>query len=110
MNLDIFTYLMIVFSNLIIIIFNLIPMYPMDGGRILKGIFYITMGKKKSIKYIHKLSFFVIIFITILASIGILYFKNIAIFLAILYLWYMYLIQDKQYKIQKNIYEIIENY
>ena len=83
---------------------------PADGGRILKEILHIFFGKKKAIKYIHKISFVFIILTTVIASFAILYFKNIAILLAILYLWWMYLLEDKQYKVQKNIYEIIENY
>ena len=61
-------------------------------------------------EYVHKISFFVIIIITIVASISVLYFKNIAIFLAIIYVWYMYLKEEKRYKMKKHIYEIIENY
>ena len=110
LNLNIFTYIMILLSNIVIIIFNMLPVYPMDGGRILKGILHIFLGKKKSLEYIHKISFFVIIIITIIASIGILYLKNIAIFLAVIYLWYIFLVEQKQYKVQKNIYEIIEKY
>ncbi len=110
LQIDLFTYLMILFSNILIILYNLIPIYPMDGGRILKGIIYIILGEKKSNKYIHNVSLFIIICLTVVSSIGILYLKNIAIFLAIMYLWYMYLIENRHYRIQKNIYEIIENY
>ena len=39
---------MILFSNLIIILFNMLPIYPLDGGRIIKGILHIYCGPKKS--------------------------------------------------------------
>ena len=96
LQIDLFTYLMILFSNILIILYNLIPIYPMDGGRILKGIIYIILGEKKSNKYIHNVSLFIIICLTVVSSIGILYLKNIAIFLAIMYLWYMYLIENRK--------------
>ena len=109
-NFDIFTYLMVIISNLAIVLFNLIPVYPMDGGKILKEILCIALGKKKANEYIHKISFVIIILITIVTSIGILYFKNIVILLAIIYLWYVYLIEENNYKKKNNIYEIIEKY
>ncbi len=109
-NLDLVSYIMVVLSNLIILIFNLLPIYPLDGGRILKGILHILIGKKKSFKYIHIISTIFIIIITVIASIAILYLQNIAIFIAMVYVWYMYLIEDSRYRIRKKTYEIIENY
>ena len=41
-NLDIFKSLMIIYTNFLIMIFNLLPIYPLDGGRILKGILHIN--------------------------------------------------------------------
>ena len=72
-QLNIFTQIMVIFSNIVIILFNLIPIYPMDGGRILKGILHIAFGKKRAIEYTHKISFIVIILLTVISSIGILY-------------------------------------
>lgn len=108
LNLNIFTYLMILFSNLVLIIFNLVPIYPLDGGRILKGILHIFFGKKKALEYINKISFTILVIITIISSIGILYFKNIAIFIGILYLWSIFLVEDKKYQTKKKIFDIIE--
>ncbi len=110
LHINIFAQIMIILSNLAIIVYNLIPIYPMDGGRILRGFLHILLGKKKGMEYTHKISSVIIVLITIIATIGIIYLKNIAIFLAITYLWYIYIIEYKQYKIQNNIYEIIENY
>ena len=43
----------IIYANVIICIFNLLPIYPLDGGRILKGILHINIGKQKAEKYIN---------------------------------------------------------
>ena len=34
----------IVYANLLIAIFNLLPIYPLDGGRILKGVLHLAFG------------------------------------------------------------------
>lgn len=76
-----------VYSNILIGIFNLLPIYPLDGGRILKSILHIFMGYEKSEKYIKTISWVTVIIITIISSICILYIKNIALFIIIIYLW-----------------------
>ena len=47
----------IFYANLLIFIFNLIPIYPLDGGRILQEILHITLGLKKSYMFIQDISF-----------------------------------------------------
>ena len=65
-----------VFMNISVAIFNLIPIYPLDGGKILRNFFAILFGKKKG----RKLAYIVTkIFITLLLLISIIlvaYFKN----------------------------------
>ena len=43
----------IIYANLIIFIFNLLPIYPLDGGRVLINIFKIIYGNRKANKYIN---------------------------------------------------------
>ena len=81
--------LKIVYSNLIICLFNLLPIYPLDGGRILKQLLKIKKGVIFSIKYTHIVKKITIIVLTIVSSIAIFYFKNIAILIIIIYLWYL---------------------
>lgn len=38
---------LIIYSNILIAIFNLIPIYPLDGGRIAKGMLHIVLRKKR---------------------------------------------------------------
>lgn len=86
-NLKIVSNEILAYANIIIMLFNLLPIYPLDGGRILKELIHIFEGSIKSKKYIMKISKVVMIFITMIASIGIMYLKNVAIFFIIIYLW-----------------------
>lgn len=76
-----------VYSNLLILLFNLIPLYPLDGGRIIKGILDIKLGVVKGNILINKISYITIIVLTVISSIGVYYYKNFVIFLACIFLW-----------------------
>lgn len=76
-----------IYSNILIILFNLMPLYPLDGGRIIKGILHIELGREKSEHIIRNISNVTIIILTIISSIAVYYFKNIAIFLVCIFLW-----------------------
>ena len=96
------------YSNLLLILFNLLPIYPLDGGRILKGILHILFGKVKAEKYINKISFVILILITFLSSIIIYKVRNISIFLIILVLWIIVIKEDINYQRKSKIYNLIE--
>ena len=57
LKINLFSNLIIIYSNFLIMVFNLIPTYPLDGGRILKGIFYMIVGKKEAERHINYISF-----------------------------------------------------
>lgn len=84
-----------IYSNFLILIFNLIPLYPLDGGRIVKGILNIKFGERKSRILINRISNITMICITIMSSIAVYYFKNIAIFLVCIFLWIITLQENK---------------
>ena len=98
----------IIYSNLIIAIFNLLPIYPLDGGRVIKSFLHIFIGKMKSEKIINDISIISTIFLTAVASITIYYYQNIAIFLIIIYIWYLVIKENREYKIKQRIYEILK--
>ncbi len=77
----------LVYSNLLILLFNLIPLYPLDGGRIIKGILDIKLEDTKADKLINKISYITMIILTVISSIGVFYYKNCAIFLICIFLW-----------------------
>lgn len=99
----------IVYTNIILAIFNLVPIMPLDGGRILKEMLTQKIGNKDATIFMNYLTQVILIAITLLYSIMILKLQNFAIFLLVLYLWYLKYIEDKKVKTMLKAYEIIEN-
>ena len=97
-----------IYSNLVLLLFNLLPIYPLDGGRILKGILHIILGKRKSERYINAISYIMILIITAITSIIILKVKNISIIIILIVLWIMVIKEDTYYKRKEKIYDLIE--
>lgn len=100
---------LIIYSNLLIAIFNMLPIYPLDGGRILKGILDIFWGRKKAYILTNKISNLIVILLTAVTSILVLYYKNIAILIVITYLWYLVIMENKKIKRKERLYTKIEN-
>ena len=95
----------IIYSNFLIGIFNLIPIYPLDGGRLVREILHITVGLKKAETY--KISKFTLILLTIIASIAILYLQNISIIIILAYLLGIVLVERKRYYTRRRIHRIL---
>lgn len=87
MNLKIVSSEILAYANILIMLFNLLPIYPLDGGRILKEFIHIFEGSIKSKVYIRKISKAVMILLTMIGSIAIIYLRNVAVFFIIIYLW-----------------------
>ena len=98
--------MLIIFSNVTLIFFNILPIYPLDGGRVLKGIIYLYKGKYKAEESINTISYITLIILTAISSIAILYLKNIAIFLVIMFLWGLQIKENRVYENKKKLYEI----
>ena len=97
----------IIYSNILIGIFNMLPLYPLDGGRILKGIIKIKTSKEKADRIINKISNVIIIILTVVSSIAILYFKNLAILFVIMYLWLIVIKENRRYNIKRKMYKVL---
>ena len=98
----------IIYANILIVIFNLLPIYPLDGGRILRGILNICVGKRKTNKYINTISIIVTSCTTIVSAVATWYSQNIAIIFITIYLWIIVLKEFKLNKQKQRIYEILE--
>ena len=110
LKIDIFRSLIIIYTNFLIMIFNLLPIYPLDGGRVLNGILYIIFGKRKAEKDTNIISKIAVATITIISSIAVLYIHNIAIILIDIYLWYLIIKEDTKYNKRQEIYKkLLEN-
>lgn len=109
LKVDIFKSLIIIYSNFLIMIFNLLPIYPLDGGRILKGILHINFGKQRAEKYINCISKMTVALITVCTAILILYVHNVAFVLIVAYLWYLILKEDRIYKRREQLRKMFLN-
>lgn len=108
MIIDIKDRMLYIYANFLIAIFNLLPIYPLDGGRILKELINLKFGKLKAIEFTNKISNIFVIILTGISSIAIYYYKNVAILFIIIYLWVLIIIQNKRYNMKINIYKILE--
>ena len=96
----------IIYINALIAIFNLIPMYPLDGSKILQNILKLFCSNKESYKFTNIVANATLIIFTIFCSIFILYAKNIAIVAILIYLWYINIKENEKQKIRNKILEI----
>ncbi len=98
----------VIYANLLIAIFNLLPIYPLDGGRILKGILHILYGRKEAYKYTNIIANSCIALLTAICSIVILYIRNVAILIILAYLWYLVITENRKYQKKKKAYQYID--
>lgn len=98
----------IVYTNLALALFNLIPIIPLDGGKILSEIIKIFFGTEVANKYIMIFSKTFLIIISLIYSIMILKLKNIFTLIILIYLWILYLREEKKYDLYERIRRSLE--
>lgn len=96
-----------IYANFLLLIVNLVPIYPLDGGRILKGIILIFCGKEKAEGIMSVFSIIMSVIVTIIGSIAFISNKNIAIVFFLIYMWFIVIQERKFVKNKKLIYEIL---
>lgn len=97
-----------VYANFLIFIFNLLPIYPLDGGRILRNILKIFLGNRKANTYTNTVTNISAIVLTMLASVLIIAYKNIAIIAILIAIWGMTIKENIIYNTYKKIYKTID--
>lgn len=95
----------IIYTNLALAIFNLIPIIPLDGGKIFFEIIKVFLGKDFANKYIMIFSKSFLTIISFAYSILILKLKNMFFLVILVYLWILFLKEEKKY----DLYEKIKN-
>lgn len=97
----------IIYSNLLLAIFNLLPIYPLDGGRILKEVIHIFKGRKIAYQKSNLISFITVIILTMMTSILILYIHNVAFLIILVYLWYLVIKNQKEYEAYEKTMNLV---
>ena len=92
-NLEIPTYI-----NILIAIFNLFPIFPLDGGQILNRLLRIEYGNLEAYRISNIINNILMSIITAISSIGILYTKNIAILFIVVFMWFLIIKENMKYK------------
>lgn len=100
----------IIYINLIIFLFNLIPIYPLDGGRITKSLLYIFCGLKKSYIIMRRISYVFAIILLFIGSLIIIKFQNIGLLFTIIYVSYICFEASIALQNKILIHELIEKY
>lgn len=94
----------IIYTNFALGFFNLLPIIPLDGGKILLEIIKKFFGKEFASKYMLIFSKTFLVIISFAYSIIILKIKNIFFLILLLYLWWLYITEERKY----NLYERVK--
>lgn len=100
----------LIYINLLIGFFNLIPIFPLDGGRIVKEILCIAIGKREAIEKVNIISNISMIILTIASSLLIYILKNISIFFIVVYLWIIVIRENKKYDTMQKLYREVDKF
>ena len=98
---------LLIYSNILIFIFNMLPIYPLDGGRIIKNVTHIFFGKMKSLKITNLISNIFLIILLIVTIYICCITKNIVYMFMIIYIYTLIIKENKKYKLKMKIYKYL---
>lgn len=107
-NLSSFLKEQIIYSNLLIAIFNLLPIVPLDGGNVLVCILEYKFNFRKSMRIALFISKIFLIFLSFLYCIMILIIKNIWLVVLFVYLWILYIREERRFELYIKIHKRYE--
>lgn len=93
---------LLIYVNILIFLFNMLMIYPLDGGRIIKNILYIFLGKENALKITNILSNLNAILLTIFVIYISYISQNFTYFFAVIYIWFIIIRENKIYKMRKK--------
>lgn len=93
----------IIYTNLALAIFNLIPILPLDGGKIMLEIIKIFYNSEISNNFMIIFSKTFLMIITLIYSILILKMKNIIILVILIYLWVLFFREEKKHELYLRV-------
>ena len=96
------------YTNFLIGIFNLLPLTPLDGGKILKQFMKLFLNNKVSTIFSYKITKVFLCIFTFLYGIFIIKIKNISLLVILIYLWYIDFLENRKIETFKKVYTLIE--
>lgn len=99
----------LIYANLLIFVLNILPIYPLDGGRVLKNLIYLFYGKIISLKVINIISNITAVILSIITIILGIATKNISYIFVVAYIWGIVIKENKICKMKIKMYKILEN-
>lgn len=100
--------LQLIYINFLIAFFNLLPIYPLDGGRIVKSVTCLFYGLLSSYKITDKISWIVTIMVFAASSILVLKVHNYGLVLIIGYLLYVRICNSRLIQWRIRLLETIQ--
>ncbi len=98
----------IIYTNFALAIFNLIPILPLDGGKIMHEIIKVFYNLEISNSFMIIFSKTFLIIITLIYSILILKMKNITVLAVLTYLWILFFREEKKYDLYLRLKKSLE--
>lgn len=96
-------------TNLLLFIFNNLPIIPLDGGKVFFYLINTKFDYLKSLKIILLVSKIMLITLSIFYCFAIFIIKNVIIFFVIFYLWIAFIREERKIDWYIKIYENLRN-